>query len=148
MFLGNLFRTYHLSRTEALKEMKAKLGDDKYNGFLDSAAQGLKFLEKNEEFSGLLDWVESSGVGDDPTFLKLMSYVGSVNAEDSIPKGSSGANFKTADQLHQEIAQLRSNKAWLDRNHPEHKTVVSRLEALHNELSEKTGSAMTGAKRV
>jgi len=42
---------------------------------------------------GLMDWVDTAGVGDDPTFIKAMATIGKSMAEDSVTGTETGQRF-------------------------------------------------------
>ena len=81
---------------------------------------------------------DGSKIGDNPSFIKMMSSIGSFIreriGEDSI-KGLEGTTAKNPNQLQDELASLMDlGGPYGDKKHPEHASYVRRVEELHEQL--------------
>jgi len=110
-------------------------GDAEYTKNLSMAKRALfNFFGKDT-----VEWVEKTGLGNDPQFIKLMHKVGKSMGEDVI-KGDGGVSFNDSDEaLHKQISEITNNYAhpYWDAGHPEHYKAVEHVQGLYNRLSAK-----------
>lgn len=132
------------ARTQKLNAFKQSLGEG-FDPFLNVGATALNELEKKDDFKGITEWVDNTGLGDDPMLLKIMNLVGQSFMEDQVVKSGNITGFsnKSVADLDADIASLRSNPAWLDAQHPEHKIVHEKMTKLH-EMKTKNKPTMGG----
>jgi hypothetical protein len=72
--------------------------------------------------------LEKSGLGNHPTFIRLMASIGPELAEDAVPNGGQGVS---AGDFDAQVASIRANPAYNDPKHPEHKQLMQKMEALY-----------------
>lgn len=85
------------------------------------------------------DWVDKTGLGNDPQFIKLMHKVGQAMSEDKI-KGEGGVSFTdTQEQIHKQIEDHLKNSSgpYWDSSHPEHQKAVEHVRGLYERLGKK-----------
>lgn len=73
--------------------------------------------------------IEGSPIANDPTFVRLMAALAPEFAEDLPVHGDSGASAKAFDT---ELAEIRASEGYNDANHPMHKTLMQRKQALYD----------------
>lgn len=86
-----------------------------------------------------VEWVEKTGLGNDPQFIKLMNKVGKAMGEDAI-KGEGGVSFNDSDEsIHKQIEEILKNPSgpYWDASHPEHDKAVQHVQGLYGRLGKK-----------
>lgn len=83
---------------------------------------------KVAEAAGLsYDDIEKAGLGNNPTFIRLMAAIGPEFSEDSLPNEARAAGFASED----EIKQLMASEANTNAKHPQHKATRARIDAYY-----------------
>lgn len=88
------------------------------------------------------DWHEKTGMGEDPTFLKLAAAAGAMMAGESGLKGDGGGKLgQTPDEIQKEINDILGNKSHPinDPRHPSHQAEQKLMEARWKRLYPPTG---------
>lgn len=81
--------------------------------------------------------IANSGLGRNPEFVKMMVKLGEAHAEQlGIDKTGNNSLMTPAD-LRAQIATLQAHPAYMDASHPEHKSVVDRVQQLFLRASQK-----------
>lgn len=82
----------------------------------------------------LVEFLETTGLGNDPRVIQLFHNIGKTISEDSTLEGGGSSLIPTADQAKQEIANLKGDegfmKAYLDKNNVGHKEALIRMTNL------------------
>lgn len=73
---------------------------------------------------------DGSYLGDNLLMVQMLAHLGDSIGEGDIPPPGAGAHTPSPDQAQMEMAELRQNPAWLDRDHPDHRRIVQRLTDL------------------
>lgn len=73
--------------------------------------------------------LEQSGLGNHPVFIRLMAALGPEMNEDSVTSG--GAGSVSAGDFDAQVSSIRANPAFNDAKHPEHKTLMARMDQLY-----------------
>ena len=86
------------------------------------------------------DFLDSSGLGDDPTFIKFMGWVVEKVANETDLPGARRTGAMTPAQAGDALRQFEAANevALYDRNHPDHKDLVARRQMLINATLPKT----------
>lgn len=86
----------------------------------------------DEEFS---EWVESSGLGDNPQFINFLAGVKKQMSEDvfgTAQRRASGQGLAPADAKSR-LGELKSDPAYLDAKDPRHKQIMQQIESLYSQ---------------
>jgi hypothetical protein len=80
-------------------------------------------------------YLESTGLGNDPVMIKFLAKAGKLLGEDKI-RGEAGDNRMgmTPDEIQKEIANLSTNPEYTDASHPKHKLTVEKVAQLYQKL--------------
>lgn len=92
---------------------------------------------KDVGIDGFQEYLDSSGLGNDPMIIKAMASFGKLLGEDRL-RGEAGGRFgKTPNEVKGEIADIRGNPKhpYFDHTHPGHRNAVSQMEDLYKQLS-------------
>lgn len=119
------------SNEAATAELKAEWGD-KYEPNLDLAKATIKKFGDQK----LLDYLESSGIGNNGQLIRMLSKIGALTLEDSARGGGSDFMVKDSTRASSEIDNLKTDKdfmaAFTTQNHPGHKAAVEKWGKLHS----------------
>lgn len=115
---------------ESTNKLKAEYGD-KFDAKLDIAKAVIKKFG-SEELSKALD---STGMGNDPSIIKLFVELGEAMLDDDATGTGAGLGLKGTTAALQEIEQLKGDTEFMKqlntRDDPGHKTAVERWTSLH-----------------
>ena len=100
--------------------------------------QNIEFARKAfEEYGGeqLAAKMESSGLGNDPDVLKAFANIAKTTMADNDLAGpSSGTRMAlTPDEAKAEASTIMAHPAYMDRHHPEHVSMVKKVQGLFNQ---------------
>lgn len=105
---------------QTLKQVWATDSDFKRNTHLAYSATSAAI-----ERSGVtMDEVEAAGLGNNPTFLRLMAGLGAEFQEDRAPGGAVHKSFGESD-----VRQLETSEAYTNPKHPDHDRVSKQVKA-------------------
>jgi len=80
----------------------------------------------------MVEYVNKSGMGSDPAFLKFLAKVGeTVFTEHKFVDGQGGAGTMGPKELEAEIKKIQANPAYFDKMHPQHKVLVEEAKGLY-----------------
>lgn len=90
--------------------------------------------EAGPEFA---QYLEKSGLGDDPGVIKAMSKLGRFLGEDKLRGMGTGSFGKTPSEIQGEINSIMGNPAhpYFDASHPGHKSAVDNVAGLYKQLN-------------
>lgn len=91
---------------------------------------GLSYRAANKiaEAAGMsYEDIEKAGLGNNPTFIRLMAAIGPEFSEDSLPNEAKAAGFASDD----EIKQLMVSEANTNPKHPQHAATRARIDAYY-----------------
>jgi hypothetical protein len=72
-------------------------------------------------------WLEASGAGNNPEYIRLMVKIAGQFSEDVLKLGTSGVlGGMTTEEAEREINKLMGHPGYLDGQHPEHKDILER----------------------
>lgn len=82
-------------------------------------------------------WLEKTGLGNDPTFIKVMAKVGSFIGEDKLRGAASGAVGSTPAEAKAKINTIMGDlkHPYFDAAHPGHAQAVAEMETLYKQLN-------------
>lgn len=116
-------------RAEAEKALRQEFGNQ-FDAKLQDAYRAATEYGGDE----LVEKLEQSGLGNDPTVLKFLAQVGSTLREDTVGGSSPQMGF-TPDQAKQELTRLKSDKefmqTYLDNTATGHDAAVERMKKLY-----------------
>ena len=101
----------------------------KFDANVETARQGVKFFND----PGLEQWLDESGNGNKPLFIKMFSKVGALLKEDSLQGGGEGTNqLQTPSDAQKTVNDILSNAKhpYNDKMHPNHKPALDEVAAL------------------
>jgi hypothetical protein len=107
---------------QGLQELKKEWGDN-FKLELDKAKVAIKHFGGEEGFS----YVETSGLGNDVQFIKLMSKVGNVLSEDTFKGITESLGGMTPRDIESKRAAIFSDPAYFDKQHPGHDALVQEM---------------------
>jgi len=111
-----------------LEEFKKELGAE-YNTKVNQASAAFKHLFKDDE--GLFSWVNESGMGDDPNFIKMFMKISGLLEEDGLVGGGDGTGIDSKgidDQINSIMGDIKG--PYYDQRHPNHAAAVKEVEVL------------------
>lgn len=120
----------HLDVEGATAKLKEVWTDDAaFTGNL-KAAYGVTSVLANK--AGIdMALIEGSPIANDPTFLRMMAALAPEFAEDlPAPAGGSSVSAQAFDQA---LAEIQAHPGYMDGNHPEHKILMQRKQALYDQ---------------
>lgn len=116
----------------AMVELKGEFG-----GELEAKIQQGRAAVEKVGGEKLRNWLNTSGVGNNPEMIRMMIKIGDLLGSDSSRSGSAQGGAFSADQesAKSEIAALRGDKAFLDKltaaHAPGHKEALDKWQQLH-----------------
>lgn len=113
--------------TEA--KLKEQWGDT-YPEKLAIAKRAVEVLGDDD----ILQYMEDSGLGDDPILIKFFAEIGDKLLEDTQLDGLGGSDARTPDDIKAEIGELQGKSAYMDNKDPEHKALVKKVSKLYEIL--------------
>jgi hypothetical protein len=115
-----------VSAEQATEQLRATWKDDAE--FKKNVGLSYNAASKVAEAAGLTyDDIEKAGLGNNPTFIRLMAAIGPEFSEDSLPNEARAAGFASDD----EIKQLMMSEANTNTKHPQHKATRARIDAYY-----------------
>ncbi|AET91075.1 hypothetical protein BYI23_B004680 [Burkholderia sp. YI23] len=115
-----------LNAEQATEQLRATWKDDAE--FKKNVGLSYNAASKVAEAAGLTyDDIEKAGLGNNPTFVRLMAAIGPEFSEDSLPNEARSAGFATDD----EIKQLMLSDANTNPKNPQHKATRARIDAYY-----------------
>lgn len=124
--------SYQASVEEALKPLKGEWGGQ-YAARVEAGQKALAALLPEAEAKDFGEFIKSTGLGDDPQFLKLGYALAEKLSEGGLPNpnSKSGNMGMTPDAAKQEIAKLEAMPAFSNANDPGHADVIRRRNAAY-----------------
>lgn len=90
-------------------------------------------------------WLEASGAGNSPAYIKLMSNIAGQFGEDVLKVGISGAiGVMTQEEGEKELAKLRAHPGYMDGQHPEHQSILERISRINDQIYGTTPVGQSG----
>ncbi len=118
------------SRKEALEGLKTEYGAA-YDEKLNHARVAVTTFGSPE----MKAWLDATGLGDDPNFIKFFANIGGALLEDKAVGGGGTTFTKTPGQASSELDRMKKDpdvlKKLADRNHPDHKATMQEWTRLH-----------------
>lgn len=118
---------------QALAELKEEWGEEGYNANVAKAQTVI------EEFApeGFTEYLEETGLGDDPMMIKLLSKIGENLTEDTFQADSVAHLGVSKEDAESEIASILGNDAspYWNSNHANHERAVKRMAKLQEIMS-------------
>lgn len=103
----------------------------------DKNIAAVRLFMKENGGEDVFNWQKNTGIGDDPTFLKLMAAAGKLLGEDKL-RGEGGGNLngQTPAEIKKEIAEIQGNRShpYNDSKHPGHKAALDHVAGLWQKL--------------
>lgn len=116
--------------TEAMNGLKNEWGGAfEQNANIAVRAAG-EFLGDNDKQFLESAKVDGVALGDHPAFLKLFNNIGKQMMEGSKLEGIGSEMAKTPQEMEDERNSLMAHPAYLDRNHPEHKQTLRKVQEM------------------
>lgn len=128
------FEDSETKKEEAGRALKVEWGSD----YTRRASAARQLIDKygNEEINELFD---STGFGNDPRVLKMLSNIGMATLEDSVIDAGLTSASLTPPEINEKIAELRNHPAYMDQFDPQHKSIVDKVQKLYKDLSALSG---------
>lgn len=119
-----------LQRQEQLKELQTRQGTAWELRMTRAQMAADKFGEK---VPGFKEWLQESGMDNNPTFVEFLMEVGETFKEDEIVAQKPGSMGMTQRDAQQQIDQIRGNleHPFHDKKHPGHRSAVEEVTRLY-----------------
>jgi hypothetical protein len=127
--LKNMEEQQRVQQQESMQKLKQEWGQA-FDQRLRMAQAAIKATNMSEEVN---DWLNATGLGDDPMMLKLIGAFGQMLKEDGLV-GEFGDQVKSPKELESRVEELQQSKAYMDAAHPNHKKVIKELQVLFQEM--------------
>ena len=75
--------------------------------------------------------LNETGAGNRPELIELFAKIGAMMGEDQLKSGASGAFGMGTEEAKAEIRKLQGHPAYMDKYHPEHGDIITKLGELH-----------------
>lgn len=112
-----------LTKAETEKEIKAL--KQEWGAAYDSKIKAAQVALKQFGGPEIFKYLEEVGLHTDTKLAKLFAKIGESLGEDKGLKGEkNGSGMLTPEEANKELANLWSNPAYLDKNHPDHERLV------------------------
>jgi len=117
-------------RDESANYLKNKWGADyeRRNGVVQT------LLNKFGNDGAYQELIES-GLGNNPRLIEMLSNVGMATLEDSMINSQHVSTEPTPEELNMQINEIMSNPAYMDSKHINHKSLVEKVHALQQKLT-------------
>ena len=79
----------------------------------------------------VVEALNRTGAGNDPHMVKLFAKIGAMMGEDQLKSGASGQFGMGTEEAKAEIRKLQNHPAYMDKYHPEHGDIITKLGELH-----------------
>jgi hypothetical protein len=118
-------RTRIDDETQAVGLLQQEWGPT-YDAKVSQAARAARY------FGGqpLIDFLNQSGVGNNPELVRAFAKIGSMMTEDTLKIGKAHGFSITPDEARREANKLMASPAYTNRDHPEHGTIVEQVQQL------------------
>lgn len=114
-------------RNGAQKAIRERFStEDEYNQYTQKALGFAEAFKLNDERS-VADVIEAKGLAHDPEILDMLGSLADRTAEDSLQYDRTKSSEPTREER---IKAIKSNPAFVNPEHPEHKKVVREFQAL------------------
>ena len=117
----------HQQASDSLKAEWGEAYDQNVNLAIRGASEFLSESDKEFMNTALIDGVPA---GEHPALLKLFNNVAKGMMEPSEIEGIANEGLQSPKEIEEERTALMANPAYFDRNHPEHKIINSKVQAL------------------
>lgn len=124
------FKANVLAQSQAGEQAQAALRQEfgvQFDAKLSQAKRVVQQLGGPEVIAAL----NETGAGNHPALVKLFAKIGSMMAEDQLKSGASGAFGMGTEEAKAEIRKLQNHPAYMDKYHPEHADIITKLGELH-----------------
>jgi hypothetical protein len=100
------------AQTETLEKLGAEVGGkEKLDEVISTAVAAVDEIEKKHGLTGLKEYFDESGHGDNPLMIKLFSFIGQNILSDTLVKGSPPGKAGTQQRWEKEFHERYDNKA-------------------------------------
>ncbi len=121
------------SDTEDLKnKVNLELKNDWGEKYAGNVVVAKRVITENSD-DGFMDFLETSGLGNDPRMIKFLHKVGSLSGEDNLENGD-GEATQTPEQLKEEINGVMATPAYQNKDDPNHDITVQKVSRLFGRL--------------
>lgn len=97
-----------------------------YDARVAQAARAARYFGGPE----LIEFLNQSGVGNNPELVRTFAKIGSMMTEDSLKIGRAHGFSITPDEARREANKLMASPAYTNRDHPEHGSTVEQVQQL------------------
>lgn len=97
-----------------------------YDAKIAQAARAARYFGGQQ----LIDFLNQSGVGNNPELVRTFAKIGSMMTEDSLKIGRAHGFSITPDEARREANKLMASPAYTNRDHPEHGSIVEQVQQL------------------
>ncbi len=129
--VGEMSKAKQLEQGKQLESLKTEWGQ----GYGKQVAMA-RLAVKELGGEGFTQYLEKTGLGNDPEVIKFMAKAGKLLGEDKLRGEDVGQFGKTPKEIQSEINKIREtpNHAYYDKSHPGHNTAVLQMEELYKQL--------------
>jgi hypothetical protein len=118
-----------VQQQENMNALKQEWGQA-FDQNINLAKSALKAADLGDQ---VYDWLNASGMGDDPNMIKILSTLGQMLKEDNLI-GDFGETVAAPKELQSRVQELQQSPAYMDRSHPNHKAVLKEMEGIYQQL--------------
>lgn len=111
--------------TQSVGLLQAEWGTS-YDTKVAQAARAARYFGGQK----LIEFLNQSGVGNNPELVRAFAKIGSMMTEDSLKIGRAHGFSISPDEARKEANKLMSQPAYTNRDHPEHSSVVEQVTQL------------------
>lgn len=128
-----------LGMEEAAAELRqAWRTDQEFNANVSNAYRAFQaFADPNDK-------EKMDAIGNNPIVLRMLANIGKEMQED----GPIDPSSQAAQDWEGEVAKIRANPAYADSNHPEHKTLITRMNTLYEKRYGKKPQVLGGGRNI
>ena len=119
---------FESDKTNAEESLKKEWGE-KFDANVELAKRVIGEFG-DEDFS---EFLENSGLGNNPSMVKFLHSIGSVSGEDNFEQGDS-SQAQSPDQIREEINIVMASPAYTNKIDPSHDGAVKKAQDLFNRL--------------
>lgn len=102
----------------------------------DKNVAAAKLFIREHGGEGAIEWQQRTGMGNDPTFLKILAKAGGLMGEDKLRGEGGGSLGQTPDEIQKEINAVLGNRQhpYYQSRHPGHKQALKEMEERYKKL--------------
>jgi hypothetical protein len=126
---------YKTKTLEAVGSLQKEWGQA-FGDKVETAKRAAKYFAEKNGIPNINTWLDGTGMGDDPTMIKFLAFLGGFLKEDGIHGAEFTPSAQTPNQIDGEIKTILGDPKhpYFDKTHPNHKAAVDHMQKLYGQM--------------